>query len=64
MSNALASIKSFIRDEEGAAATEYAILLVVIAAAVAAAVQLFNIQGIFTSISTKITTFINGVTIK
>ncbi|MCB1908226.1 MAG: hypothetical protein KDH15_12730 [Rhodocyclaceae bacterium] len=40
-----------VREEEGAAASEYAILVALIAAAVAAAVALFDIRGIYTQVS-------------
>lgn len=47
-------------EEDGAAATEYAILVAFIAAAVAAAVALFDLGGIFTTVSTNVTGWINS----
>lgn len=56
------SIKSvvgrLVREEDGAAAAEYAILVAFVGAAVAAAVQLFDIKGIFTTVSTKVSTLV------
>lgn len=43
-----------VREEEGAAASEYAILVALIAAAVALAVAEFNLKGIFTAVSEKV----------
>lgn len=50
----------FLREEDGAAASEYAILVAVIAAAVAAAVKLFNLGDIFETVGTKVQGLING----
>lgn len=49
-----------VREEEGAAASEYAILVAFIAAAVAAAVALFNLGGIFSTVSAKVIALINS----
>jgi len=49
-----------VREEEGAAAAEYAILVAFIAAAVAAAVALFDLQTIFQTVSTKVIGWINS----
>lgn len=49
-----------VREEEGAAAAEYAILVAFIAAAVAAAVALFDLNGIFTTVGNKVKDLING----
>lgn len=43
-----------IKEEDGAAASEYAILVALIASAVAAAVALFDLGGIFTQVSTHV----------
>lgn len=43
-----------VREQEGAAASEYAILVALIAAAVAAAVALFNLGEIFGTVSNKV----------
>lgn len=43
-----------VREEEGAAAAEYAILVAFIAAAVAAAVAMFDLNGIFETVSNKV----------
>jgi Flp pilus assembly pilin Flp len=48
------------REEEGAAATEYAILVAFVAAAVAAAVGLFDLGTIFTTVSTNVLGWINS----
>ncbi|MCB1907093.1 MAG: Flp family type IVb pilin [Rhodocyclaceae bacterium] len=47
-------IVRLVREEEGAAATEYAILAALIASAVALAVAAFDLDGIFTDVSTHI----------
>ncbi|KAB2970772.1 hypothetical protein [Zoogloea sp.] len=51
-----ATLSRLIREEEGAAATEYAILVALIAAAVAAAVTIFDIQGIYTTMRARVVT--------
>lgn len=43
-----------VQEEDGAAASEYAILVAVIVVAVYAAVRLFNIGGIFTTVNAKV----------
>lgn len=48
------------REEDGAAASEYAILVAFIAAAVAAAVALFDLGGIFTTVGNKVKDLIDG----
>ncbi len=55
-----ALIVRLVREEEGAAAAEYAILLAFVAAAVGLAVGQFNLGGIFTEVGTQITTLINS----
>jgi len=47
-----------VREEDGAAASEYAILVALIAVAVAAAVKLFDLGGIFGQVSTKVKSLI------
>lgn len=49
-----AMMTRFIREEDGAAASEYAILVAFIAAAVAAAVVLFNLGDIFGTVSNQV----------
>lgn len=44
----------FMREEDGAAASEYAILVAVIVVAVYAAVKLFNINTIFSTVNDKV----------
>lgn len=56
MKSYLQKAMSFIRDEEGASAVEYAILVAIIAGVVAAAVRQFDLNGIFTTASNKVTT--------
>ncbi|GAA4411566.1 Flp family type IVb pilin [Quisquiliibacterium transsilvanicum] len=53
-------VSSLAREEDGAAAAEYAILVAFIAAAVAAAVALFDLNGIFTTVGNKVKGLING----
>lgn len=48
------------REEDGAAASEYAILVAFIAVAVAAAVKLFDLEGIFTGVGAKVQGLIDG----
>ncbi|HJW24919.1 MAG TPA: hypothetical protein VJ576_08470 [Rhodocyclaceae bacterium] len=50
------------REEDGAAASEYAILVAFIAVAVAAAVQLFDLGTIFETVGSKVQTLITGAT--
>jgi Flp pilus assembly pilin Flp len=47
-------IKNFLKDEDGASAVEYAILVALIAAAVFTAVQVFDFNSIFTSANNKV----------
>jgi pilus assembly protein Flp/PilA len=47
-------IKNFLKDEDGATAVEYAVLVALIAAAVGAAVTAFDLDGIFTAANTKV----------
>lgn len=49
----------FMREEDGAAASEYAILVAFIAAAVALAVAKFDLGGIFEAVGTKVQNLIN-----
>jgi len=49
-----ALITRLLREEDGAAASEYAILVALIAVAIAAAVSQFNLGDIFTTVSTKV----------
>ena len=49
-----------VREDEGAAAAEYAILVAFIAAAVAAAVILFDLEGIFTAVSDRVKGWIDS----
>lgn len=48
------------KEEDGAAASEYAVLVALIVVAVAAAVALFNLGGIFTTVSNKVIACVNG----
>ena len=56
MKNLLTKVKNFVRDEEGASAVEYGLLVALIAVAIFAAVQTLGttLTGTFTSASTKI----------
>lgn len=49
-----------MREEDGAAAAEYAILVAVVAAAVAGALTAFDLEGIFGDVSTKVINLVNG----
>lgn len=49
-----------VREEEGASASEYAVLVAVIIVAVAAAVSAFNLSGIFGTVSNKVINCVNG----
>lgn len=48
------------REEDGAAASEYAVLVALIVVAVAAAVALFDLGGIFTDVSNKVKACVAG----
>ena len=48
------TIKRFARDEEGASASEYAILVAVLAAIIFIAVKQFDLNGIFSSAGNKV----------
>lgn len=54
MKNLNTMFARLVREDEGAAASEYAILVALIAAAVAAAVALFDLGGIFKSVGDKV----------
>lgn len=47
-------IKDLIVQEDGASASEYAILVAFIAAAVAASIKLFDLNSVFSGLSTKV----------
>lgn len=51
-----------VHEEDGAAASEYAVLVAAIIVAVAAAVSLFDLGGIFTTVSNKVKACINDPT--
>lgn len=53
-------VTRLIREDEGAAASEYAILVAFIAVFVAAAVKLFSLGDIFTTLSTKVKELVSG----
>jgi pilus assembly protein Flp/PilA len=55
-------IGRFLREEDGAAAVEYAILVAVVAGAVLVAVRLFDLNTIFTSVSTAVQGLITSAT--
>lgn len=50
----------FVREEDGAAASEYAILVAVIVVAVYAAVKVFNLNTIFGQVSNKVQNCVAG----
>ena len=45
-----------VREDDGAAASEYAVLVALIVAAVALAVTQFNLSGIYTAVNTAVRT--------
>lgn len=53
-------VARFIYEEDGAAASEYAILVAVIVVAVYAAVKLFNISGIFSTVNDRVNNCVTG----
>lgn len=60
MNAILSGFNRLVREEEGAAASEYAILVAFIAAAVALAVAAFDLGGIFGDVSAKVQALIAG----
>lgn len=55
-----AMMTRFVREEDGAAASEYAILVAFIAAAVAAAVILFDLNTIFQTVGDRVEGWVNS----
>jgi Flp pilus assembly pilin Flp len=53
-------VRRLAHEEDGAAASEYAVLVAFIVAAVAAAVALFDLGGIFGDVSQKVKDLIAG----
>lgn len=53
-------VQRLVREEEGASAVEYAILVAVIVGVVVAAVQQFDLGGIFGAVSTKAQTAVTN----
>lgn len=53
-------MRRLAHEEDGAAASEYAVLVAFIIAAVAAAVAAFDLEDIFSTVSGKVITLING----
>lgn len=51
---------SFAREEDGAAASEYAILVAIICVVVYAAVKVFNLNNIFGTVGNKVVNCVNG----
>lgn len=60
MKHLASCIQRLLKEEDGAAAAEYAILVAFVGAAVAAAVSLFDLGGIYTTVSTKVSTLVNS----
>lgn len=54
MKSLTTAVRGFIQEEDGASASEYAVLVALVVVAVAAAVKLFNLGGIYTTVSTKV----------
>ena len=55
LQRARALLLAFLADEDGASATEYAVLVAAIVVGLYAAFQLFNLGGIYTDVGTKVT---------
>ena len=49
-----------VHEEDGASASEYAVLVAVIIVAVAAAVRIFNLNTIFGTVSNKVINCVNN----
>lgn len=62
MSSIIQLVSSYIRDEEGASASEYAVLVALVVVAVSAAVALFDLGGIFTIVNSKVLACVSGPT--
>jgi len=60
MNSAIKQLKRFVREEEGASASEYAILVAVIVVVVYLAVSQFDLNGIFNSAANKVKDCVNG----
>lgn len=60
MNKVSALVQRLIHEEDGAAASEYAILVAFIAAAVAAAVILFDLNTIFTTVGQRVQGWVNS----
>jgi Flp pilus assembly pilin Flp len=60
MSEMKTLLQRLISEDDGAAASEYAVLVALIVVAVAAAVNLFNLGGIYTAVATRVTNCVNG----
>jgi Flp pilus assembly pilin Flp len=58
----LVLMERFFAEEDGAAAVEYAVLVAVIAGAVFAAIQVFNLNGIFGAVSTAVNGIVTNAT--
>ncbi len=54
------AVQSFMREEDGASASEYAVLVALVVVAVATAVALFDLGGIFTEVSDKVKECVAG----
>jgi len=53
-------VARLVREEEGAAASEYAILVAVIAALIAVAIAQFDLGGIFAAAAGKVVALVNA----
>jgi len=53
-------VGSFLGDEEGASASEYAILVAVVVVVVYAAVRIFDLGGIYNTVVGRVTNCVNG----
>lgn len=53
-------VERFVHEEDGASASEYAVLVAVIVVAVFLAVKAFNLSDIFTTVSNKVKGCVNA----
>lgn len=56
----LEMMKRLMREEDGAAASEYAILVALIASAVMIAVNAFDLDGIYLAVSNHVKALVSG----
>jgi len=62
MNRLIKALRTFIDDESGDSAVEYAVLVAVVATVVFVAVKQFDLNGVFTSAADKAKACVNGGT--